>query len=55
MNRERDEEERERERDERKFSRLGTPGTRVYIIDVDDLGLIRKRSLTCWINLSLGK
>jgi len=39
--RERDEEEQEREHDERKFIRLGTPGTRVYIIDVDDLELIR--------------
>ena len=51
----RDKERQERERDEREFIRLGTPATRVYIPDVDDLGLIRKRSLTCWINLSLGK
>jgi len=52
---ERDEEDQERERDERKFIRLGIPGTRVYTLDVDDLELIKKRSLTCWINLSLGK
>jgi len=38
--REGDEEEQERERDELKFISLGTPGTRVYIPDVDDLELI---------------